>query len=331
MGKLTISISPHIKGRSSTAGIMLDVIIALLPALVAAVFYFGLRALAVVAVTVAAAVLSEFLFEKLCKKDVTIGDLSAVVTGLLLAFNLPVSVPYWQAAFGAIVAIVVVKQLFGGIGFNFANPAITARIVMLIAFGSTLTHWVAPENIGLFTMNTADLAASATPMATITSRTAAMPTLTDLALGNIAGCIGETCSVALIFGFIYLVARRVITPHIPLVFIGTVFVMSLIFVPDIISRNVDVTGIAALDYAIYSVLSGGLLLGAVFMATDYVTSPVTGLGKVIFGLGCGLITFAIRRWGSLPEGVSYAILFMNILTPYINRWTATRPFGGVKK
>ncbi len=330
MNKLTISISPHIKSNSSTTRIMLDVIIALLPALVASVFIFGLRALLVVVVTVAAAVLSEFLFEKLCKKEVTVSDLSAVVTGLLLGFNLPVTIPLWQAAFGSVVAIIVVKQLFGGIGFNFANPAITARIVMLLAFGGTLSNWVAPVgSVGTF--NTADFVATATPMAGIESRTAAMPSLSDLLLGKMGGSIGETCAVALLLGFIYLVARRVITPHIPLVFVGTVFVMSLIFTPDVISRNLVFTGIVNLDYAIFEVLSGGLLLGAVFMATDYVTSPVTGWGKIIFGIGCGFITFMIRRFGSLPEGVSYAILFMNILTPYINRWTATRPFGGVKK
>ena len=330
MNKLTISISPHIKSNSSTTRIMLDVIIALLPALVASVIIFGLRALLVVVVTVAAAVLSEFLFEKLCKKEVTVSDLSAVVTGLLLGFNLPVTIPLWQAAFGSVVAIIVVKQLFGGIGFNFANPAITARIVMLLAFGGTLSNWVAPvESVGTF--NTADFVATATPMPGIVNRTAAMPSLSDLLLGKMGGSLGETCSVALILGFIYLVARRVITPHIPLVFVGTVFVMSLIFTPDVISRNLVFTGIVNLDYAIFEVLSGGLLLGAVFMATDYVTSPVTGWGKIIFGIGCGVITFMIRRFGSLPEGVSYAILFMNILTPYINRWTATRPFGGVKK
>lgn len=330
MSKLTISISPHIKSNSSTTRIMLDVIIALLPALVASVLIFGLRALLVVAVTVTAAVLSEFLFEKLCKKEITVSDLSAVVTGLLLGFNLPVTIPLWQAAFGSVVAIIVVKQLFGGIGFNFANPAITARIVMLLAFGSTLSNWVSPVG-SVTTFNTADFVTTATPMAEIESRTAAMPSLSDFLLGKMGGSLGETCAVALILGFIYLVARRVITPHIPLVFVGTVFVMSLIFTPEVISRNIDFTGIANLDYAIFEVLSGGLLLGAIFMATDYVTSPVTGWGKVIFGIGCGLITFMIRRFGSLPEGVSYAILFMNILTPYINRRTATRPFGGVKK
>ncbi len=331
MGKLTISISPHLKGRNSTQIIMLDVIIAMLPAFIAGVYFFGLRALAVTAVTVAAAVLSEFLFEKLCKRDVTIGDLSAVVTGIILAMNLPVSIPYWQAALGSVIAIVVVKQLFGGIGFNFANPASTARIVLLSAFGTTLSHWVAPKDIGFTTMNAADLATSATPMANIASPDKAVPSLFDMLIGNIGGSIGETCTIAIILGLIYLIARRVITPHIPLVIIGTVFVLGILFAPEAISSSIDVTGIKNLDYAIYNVISGGLLFGAVFMATDYVTSPVTGWGKVIFAVGCGFITFMIRRFGSLPEGISYGILLMNILTPYIDRVTATRPFGGVKK
>lgn len=325
MSKLVISASPHIKGNASTTMIMLDVIIALLPAFIASVFIFGLRALLVTAVCVTASVLSEFFFEKLCKRPVTVSDLSAVVTGMLLAYNLPISIPLWQAVIGSVVAIIVVKQLFGGIGMNFANPAITARIVMLIAFGTTMTHWVSPSDVVMLDMSFADLETSATPLTAILNSDTAMPTLTDMLLGRIGGCIGETCSLALLAGGIYLVAKRVITVQIPVAFIATVFAMSLLFAPDTLAH-----GFNNLDYALYQVLSGGLILGAVFMATDYVTSPVTGWGKVIFGLGCGIITFAIRRWGSLPEGVSYSILFMNILTPYINKLTATRPFGGVK-
>ena len=331
MGNLTISISPHLKGRNSTAKIMLDVIIAMLPAFAAGVFFFGLRALTVTAVTVAAAVLSEFLFEKLCKRDITVGDLSAVVTGIILAMNFPVSIPYWQAALGSVIAIIVVKQLFGGIGFNFANPASTARIVLLSAFGTTLSHWVNPSDISFTTMNMADLTTSATPMANIPFAEKSVPSLFDMLIGNIGGSIGETCSIAIIIGLVYLIARRVITPHIPLVIIGTVFVLGLFLAPEVISSSINVTGIKNVDYAIYNVISGGLLFGAVFMATDYVTSPVTGWGKVIFGIGCGFITFMIRRFGNLPEGISYGILLMNILTPYIDRVTATKPFGGVKK
>lgn len=325
MGKLTISASPHIRGKASTTMIMLDVVIALIPALVASVFIFGIRSLLVTAVCVATAVLSEFLFEKLCKRPITVGDLSAVVTGMLLAYNLPVSIPLWQAAFGSVVAIIVVKQLFGGIGMNFANPAITARIVMLIAFGSSMSHWVSPWAVGIFNLNLADLEASATPMAEIVKTNGVIPSLSDMLLGKRGGCIGETCSLALIIGGIYLVAKRVISLHTPLVYVGTVFVMSLLFAPETMAQ-----GLTSLDYATYQVLSGGLLIGAIFMATDYSTSPVTGWGKLVFALGCGIITFAIRRWGSLPEGVSYAILFMNIVCPYINKLTVTRPFGGVK-
>ncbi len=325
MDKLTISVSPHIRGKATTTMIMLDVIIALLPALVASVFIFGIRSLLVTAVSVAAAVLSEFLFEKLCKRRVTVGDLSAVVTGMLLAYNLPVSIPLWQAVFGSVVAIIVVKQLFGGIGMNFANPAITARIVMLIAFGSAMSHWIAPSAVGIFSTNVADLEASATPIVEMIKADGVLPSLSDMLLGKRGGCIGETCSLALIIGGIYLVAKKVISIHTPLVFVGTVFVMSLLFAPETMAQ-----GLTSLDYATYQVLSGGLLLGAIFMATDYATTPVTGRGKVLFALGCGIITFAIRRWGSLPEGVSYAILFMNIVALYINKLTVTRPFGGVK-
>ena len=252
MGNLTISISPHLKGRNSTAKIMLDVIIAMLPAFAAGVFFFGLRALTVTAVTVAAAVLSEFLFEKLCKRDITVGDLSAVVTGIILAMNFPVSIPYWQAALGSVIAIVVVKQLFGGIGFNFANPASTARIVLLSSFGSTLSHWVAPKDISFTTMNMADLTTSATPMANIPVADATVPSLSDMLIGNIGGSIGETCSIAIIIGLVYLIARRVITPHIPLVIIGTVFVLGLFLAPEVISSSINVTGIKNVDYAIYN-------------------------------------------------------------------------------
>lgn len=330
MNNLVISISPHIKSRWITSVVMLDVVIALMPTLIASVFIFGLRALIVTAVCVAASVLAEFGFEKICKRPVTVGDFSAVVTGVLLAFNLPISIPLWQAVFGSVVAIVVVKQLFGGLGMNFANPAITARIIMLVAFSSTLTHWVNPDSVGLLDIGgaaLADLEASATPLAILTNPAKTMPSVSDMLLGKIGGCIGETCSLTLVLGGIYLMIRRVITPQIPLVFIGTVFVLSLLLAPEELAQGLNITGTVAVDYAVYQLLSGGLILGAFFMATDYVTSPVTGWGKVVFAVGCGFITFMIRRFGNLPEGVSYSILFMNILTPYINKWTATKPFG----
>ena len=310
MSKLILSVSPHLRAKTNTTIIMLDVVIALVPALVAATVIFGLRALALVAVCVASCVLAEFLFGLICKKPCTIGDLSAVVTGILLAFNLPVGLPFWQAVVGSIVAIVVVKQLFGGLGMNFANPAIVGRIVMFLAFSGTMSNYQIPNTSG-------DLVATATPLVAGSDA----PSLLNLFLGNNNGCIGETCALALIAGGIYLMVRKVITFHIPVVFIGTVFVLSLLVTPE---------GQSALDYATYQILSGGLMLGAIFMATDYVTSPYTKWGKVIFAVGCALITFAIRQWGSYPEGVSFSILFMNILTPYINNWTATKPVGGVK-
>lgn len=283
---------------------MLDVIIALIPALVAGTIVFGLRALLVTAVCVAVSVAAEFLFEKGCKKPVTVGDLSAVVTGLLLAYNLPVGIPLWQAAFGAIVAIVVVKQLFGGIGQNFANPAITARIVLLLAFSGSMTTWVIPDGVS-----------SATPLALIAAgNTAELPGLWDMFLGLRGGCIGETSALALLLGGAYLLIRRVISWHTPLVFIATVFGMTAAF--------------GAMP--LYQLLSGGLLLGAFFMATDYSTTPSTAWGKVIFGLGCGILTAVIRVFGNYPEGVSFSILLMNILTPHISKLTRHKAFGGVK-
>ena len=295
-----VSPSPHVRSRTTTQSIMLDVIIALCPALAVSAIVFGLRALLVVAFCVGVCVLSEFLFEKIVKRDVTVGDLSAVVTGMLLGFNLPVGIPLWQAAVGCIVAIVIVKQLFGGIGCNFANPAITARIVMMISFASSMSSF-ATKN---------DVTSSATPLSG-----GDMPSTVDLLIGNHAGSLGETCALALLAGGVYLIARRVITWHTPVVFIGTVFVLSWAFGADPVQQ----------------ILTGGLMLGAIFMATDYATTPHTPWGRVIFGFGCGLITVLIRNFGSYPEGVSFAILFMNILTPLISSWTRRRPFGGVKQ
>lgn len=305
--KLYVNISPHIRSGNTTSGIMLDVIIALVPALIAAVYYFGVRALYLTAVCVLSSVLFELAFCLIVKKEPSISDLSAVVTGMLLALNLPVGVPEWQAVVGTFVAIVCVKQLFGGIGHNFANPAIVARIVMLVSFSqSSMTEWVKPQS---------DLVASATPLDMLYSgKTEGLPSVFDMIMGNRAGSIGETCALAFVFGFVYLVYRRVISWHTPVIFVGTVFVLSLVFTGD-------------LTVSVYHLFSGGLLLGAVFMATDYSTSPPTPWGKVIFALGCGIITVAIRLWGSNPEGVSYGILFMNILTPYISKLTAHRIFG----
>ncbi len=306
MSQLTASVSPHLHRKRTTRTIMLDVIIALLPAAVASVVIFGWRSLAVIGVCIAGCVLSELCFEKLCKKEVTIGDLSAVVTGMLLAYNLPVSIPLWQATLGSVIAIVVVKQIFGGIGQNFANPAITARIVLMIAFSGSMTSWVFPHS-------SADVVSSATPLVAYAKNyVKEMPSYFQLLLGDHAGCLGETCALALLAGGVYLLIRRVISWHTPVFFIGTVALFSYL-------NGVD---------PLYQVLSGGLLLGAIFMATDYATSPHTKLGKVIFGIGCGLITVLIRFWGNLPEGVSFSILIMNIFTPYIQKLTRRKPLTG---
>lgn len=295
-----VAASPHVTTKNSTAVIMRDVLIALLPAVIAGCVVFGLRALLVVAVTTAACVFFEWGFEKLCHKPSTISDLSAAVTGVLLAMNLPVSIPLWQAVFGALVAIVAVKGLFGGIGKNFANPAITARIVMFLAFSKTMTAWVFPDAVS-----------SATPLAMMANGES-VDYLT-LLLGNHGGCLGETSALALLIGFAYLLIRGVISWHTPVCFVGTVFVMSLILGQD----------------AVGQILSGGLMLGAIFMATDYSTTPSTDWGRVLFGIGAGLLTVLIRFYGAYAEGVSFAILFMNILTPYLSKWTETKPFGGV--
>ena len=287
--------APHIRSKDSTQSIMLDVVIALIPALVASVVLFGVRALMVTAVSVAAAVLSEFVFEKCVKKPVTITDLSAVVTGILLAFCLPADIPMWIAALGSVIAIVVVKQLFGGIGQNFANPAITARVVLLISFGSYMAPW------------TADSVSGATPLSG-----GAVPGVTGMLLGLHPGCLGETCVAALLVGGIYLLIRKVISWHIPVAYLATVAVTSLLAGQDLTLQ----------------LLGGGLVLGAFFMATDYTTSPMTNEGKLVYGVGCGLLTMMIRLWGATPEGVSYAILLMNILTPHIDKLTAHKALGG---
>ena len=300
MSSLTkLAVSPHIHSGRSTSGIMRDVLISLLPVTVAGAVIFGLRALLVVAVCVVSCVGFEALFNLITKKDQTVGDLSAAVTGLLLALNLPANIPLWQCVVGSLFAIIVVKCLFGGIGHNLVNPAMTARVFMLIAFSSLVTPAFPVDTV-----------ASATPLAA-----EKMPELLTLFLGNYGGAIGETCTVALLLGGIYLIVRRIITWHVPVTFIGTVFVFSLLM------QGFDVTASLSL------IMSGGLFIAAIFMATDYVTSPATAWGKVIFGIGAGLITGLIRYFGNYPEGASFAILFMNILTPYISKWTKKTVFG----
>ena len=299
-----ITVSPHIHSGNSTAGIMLDVLLALLPAAAAGTIIFGWQALLVVAVCVICCVGFEALFNLIVKKDQTVGDLSAAVTGLLLALNLPANIPLWQCAVGSLFAIIVVKCLFGGIGHNLVNPAITARVFMLVAFDSMV--------LAAFPV---DAVAGATPLSAET-----LPSLKTAFLGNYGGSIGETCTAALVLGGVYLLARRVITWHIPTVFIGTVFVFTFLM------EGFDVVSALTLT------MVGGVFIGAIFMATDYVTSPSTAWGKVIFGLGAGLITCTIRYFGNYPEGVTFAILLMNILDPYIEQLTKHRVFatGGKK-
>lgn len=296
---------------------MLDVILALAPALVASVVIFGPRSLLICAVCVVSCVLFEWLSRKLMKRDTTVGDLSAVVTGLLLAFNLPVTIPLWMCLVGCFFAIVVVKQFFGGIGQNFVNPAIGGRIVMLVSFSSAMTNWTPPFAY----RSGADVQTAATTLSVLknTADTAGLPSLAEMFLGVRGGCLGETCALALLLGGVYLLIRRVIKPVIPLCFIGTVALIMLI------------AGRGDWQFMLYELLSGGLLLGAIFMATDYATSPVTTRGKILFAVGCGLITSVIRLFANLPEGVSYSIILMNILVPHIEALTRPKPFGTVKE
>lgn len=294
---LTVSPSPHIKSSMTTAKVMLMVILALLPTVIASGIIFGQRAILVVLVCIATAVIWEFLCRLAMKRQNTLSDLSAVVTGILLGMNLPSTTPFYICAIGTFVAIVIVKQLFGGLGHNFANPAIVGRIVLMLSVPSLVSQWAEPFN--------ADVITSATPLLTKSEG------YMDLFLGKTAGCLGETCSLTLLIGFVFLAAAKVISPVTPIAMVGTVAVLSAIFGED----------------PLMQVLSGGLLLGAIFMATDYVTTPITQSGKLIFGIGCGLITFIIRMWASYPEGVSFSILLMNILTPYIDAGTRKKPVG----
>ncbi len=310
MDNMIVSVNPHVYAKDTTQTIMRDVLIALFPAVIASILFFGVRALLVEVVCVAVAVACEWAFEKITNRPVTILDLSAAVTGLLLALNLPASIPLWQAMFGSFVAIIVVKQFFGGIGQNFANPAITARVIMLVAFSGAMTNWVPAA----FSNAPVDAVTAATPLAVIAGGEGELPSLLQMFLGARGGSMGETSCLALLIGGAYLIYRRVISWHTPVAFIGTVLVCTALLGQQ----------------PLYQVMAGGLFLGAFFMATDYTTSPPTPAGKLIFGLGCGLITVLIRVWGNYPEGVSFSILLMNILNPYICEWTKTKPFGGVK-
>ncbi len=303
---LHISVSPHIHSGHSTQRIMLDVIIALIPAALAGTLIFGARSLAVIAACVLSCVLSEALFNIIVKKGQTVSDLSAVVTGLLLALNLPENVPLWQAVIGSVFAIVIVKCIFGGLGKNLVNPAITARVFMIVSFGAI----AAPA----YPKNMPDAISGATPLVLISEGNT--PSLIDLLLGRHGGAIGETCALALLLGGAYLIVRKTITWHVPVSFMVGTYLFSFLF-----------GGFDPIS-ALASVLSGGLIIGAIYMATDYVTSPSTPWGKIVFGIGCAFITVVIRIWGVYPEGVSFAILLMNILVPYIESFTSRRLFGG---
>lgn len=311
-----LSSSPHAHSKTSVHSIMRDVIIALMPASACAVWFFGIRAVWLMATCIAATVVTEAVCRLAMKRDNSIGDLSAVLTGLLLALNLPPDLPLWMAAVGSVFAIAIAKQAFGGLGYNPFNPALAARAFMLISFTGAMTTWSFPNgwNASASTGATSvDAMTCATPLALIKKGDVAqLSAFSDLLFGNIGGCIGETCAIALLAGAAYLLIRRVITWHIPVSFLATMFLFALCKggVPPI-----------------FHVLSGGAILGACFMATDYVTSPITAKGKIAFGIGCGLLTMCIRSGGGYPEGVSFAILIMNAITPLINRFTQPKPFG----
>ncbi len=318
---MTVTPSPHIRMKDTTRSIMINVCIALMPALVWGIFVFGWRALTVSLIAVISAVVAEFVYEKLMKKPVTVLDFSAVVTGLILALNLPVSVPLWMPAVGSVFAIIIAKQLFGGLGKNFVNPAAAARVFLFLAWSAYMSAYPAVGDKLSFFMPKVDAVANATPLSYLKAGT--LPentTVFNAALGFEGGCIGEVSAILLAAGFLYLLAKKIITWHIPVSFIGTVFVLSLV-----LGGNAD-----PLQFALYEIFSGGLFLGAVFMATDYITSPITNKGRLIFGMGCGALTVFIRFLGVYPEGVSFAILIMNLLVWYIDRYTKPRRFGGAK-
>lgn len=316
MNKLTVSASPHIHSGESVRSIMLDVIIALMPAAVCGVYFFGIRSALVLLTTVAACVLGEEVFELCAKRKITVRDGSAAVTGLLLGLNLPSTIPLWMAAVGGLFSIIVVKQIFGGLGKNFMNPALAGRCFMLIAWTGAMTTFAAPLGV--------DAVSSATPLAVMKSGEGVLPTLHEAFIGRIPGCIGETSAAALILGFVYLLVRRVVSPRAPIAFLISFAVLTYLF-------GSGAEGVSQLEYTAYQICTGGLLLGAFFMATDYVTTPTTPRGMTVFGIGCGVLTFVIRSFGGYPEGVSFSILLMNIASPLIEAATAPKFFGKAGK
>lgn len=307
--KYVLGHSPHITAKTTVTNIMLDVLIALVPACVAAIYYFGVGAALTIVVTVAAAMATELVIELLCKKPVTLHDLSAAVTGVLLALNLPAGVPLYVPIVGAVFAIGVCKMCFGGLGGNFINPALAGRAMLMVAWPVAMTTYLVPRAV--------DTIASATPLAMMKAgEVSQLPSTVDMLLGNTAGSMGETCAVALLLGGIYLLIKKVISLRIPLAYVGTVAVLTL-----------AIQGTAFLPQQL---LSGGLLLGAIFMATDYVSSPCTPLAQVVFGVGCGILTCVIRNFGGYPEGVCFSILLMNLASPLLERAFPPRIYGEVK-
>ena len=303
---LNVSSSPHVRSSVTTQNLMLDVVIAMIPAAAFGVFHFGLHALLVMIVTVAACVASEYVYEKFMNKPITIMDMSAVVTGLILALNMPPEIPLWIPALGGVFAIIVVKQLYGGLGQNFMNPALAPRCFLLISLALFMTDFSSPA-IGF------DSVSGATPLASM--RAGGTVDLAALITGQIPGTIGEVSAIALIIGGIYMIARKVISPRIPLIYIGTTAVFIFLF------------GGFDINYTLCQVFAGGLIFGAFFMATDYVTSPITPKGQVVYGVVLGVLTGIFRLWGASPEGVSYAIILSNLLVPMIEKVTLPTAFG----
>lgn len=314
MANFVVSGTPHVRSKESIQSIMRDVIIALVPATAMGIYYFGLKALILIVAAIVSAVFFEWLYEKITKKPVTISDLSAVVTGLLLAMNLPAAAPIWVPIVGSAFAIIFAKQLFGGLGQNFINPALAGRAFLLASYPTEMTTWTAPTGF-----SGADAVAVATPLSELKAGTGLSASLGDLVMGNVGGCIGETCAIALIIGGIYLLYKHVISWKIPVIYIATVFILFAV-----IGRH-------GVRMPVQEIFAGGVMLGGIFMATDYASSPVTPKGQIIFAIGAGLITYLIRTFGGYPEGVSYSILLMNVCVPLIERFTEPTIFGALPK
>ena len=357
MNNYSVTSSPHLRAKATTQRIMMEVCLALAPAGIAGIVLYGYRAAVLIALCVISCVLSEFVWQRVTKQTVTISDWSAVVTGLLLAYNLPANAPWWIAVVGSVIAIILVKQFFGGIGSNFMNPALTARAILFVSWAEIMATYPKAQPMQFL----ADVKTGATPLLDLDKGVVGKTGLVDLLLGNHGGVLGETCAIALIIGGLYLLIRGIADWRIPVFFIGTVAVCYVLYVAapaftkefsaamaqyeapgigewtqtcisTLTSKNwLELGLLAGAEMALYQVLAGGLLLGAFFMATDYATSPLTHWGRIIFGIGCGFFLFLIRAFTKSVEGCSFAILFMNVLTPMIDRFTMPRPFGEVKK